>query len=250
MSENYREVLGVRIWDPSYQEFTDWFYSQVHEGRGEQLVFANAHTLNLAFVDAGYRDAINGADRVIRDGSGVELAGKILKTRFGCNFCGSDLLPRLFVEAREEIRVFLYGASERSNWLARERIERDYPKISVVGSINGFVAEHVAVAAIRQSMPDLLLVALGQPRQDLFLAKHRSSLGFKLGVGVGALFDVLSDEVRRAPAWIRRAKSEWLYRLIREPRRMFGRYILGNPMFVWRVLRSRRWAEGSRAEPC
>jgi exopolysaccharide biosynthesis WecB/TagA/CpsF family protein len=200
----------------------------------------NAHSLNLAYGDPGYHAALKRADQVVRDGIGIELAGKVAKRPFGYNFIGTDLIPRLFKEAQQPLRVFFYGATATSNQGAQSRIARDFPHITVVGGIDGFVPVEQAIEAIRASQADLLLVATGQPKQELFLDQHRKELGVKLGVGVGALFDFLSGEVARAPEWVLKSKSEWIYRLFREPRRMFSRYVVGNPKFLWRVFRSRR----------
>jgi len=234
-----RQVLGVGIWDPTYEEFAAWFYEQVEKGVASRFYFANAHTLNLAFEDPAYREALNRADRVVRDGSGIELAGKLLKSRFGYNFNGTDLLPKLLAESQIPIRVFLYGASEKSNLGAQERIAKDFPQVIVTGGIDGFVSQEEAILAIQASQADLLLVALGQPLQELFLDRLGHDLGVKQAVGVGALFDFLSGEVPRAPLWLRKIKMEWFYRFLREPKRMFKRYITGNPKFMWRVVRSR-----------
>ncbi len=233
-------MLGVQIWDPAFEEFSKWFFMRLQAPDEGHFFIVNAHSLNLSHVDPSYRDALNRADCVVRDGIGIEMAGKLLKSPFGYNFIGTDLLPRLFNESTEEVRVFLYGATERSNQGARDRIARDHPKIKVVGGIDGFVSEEAAIEAIRASGAQLLLVALGQPKQEMFLDAHAGSLGVKLSVGVGAFFDFLSGEVSRAPNWVLKSKSEWIYRLFKEPKRMFSRYIVGNPKFLWRVIRSRK----------
>ena len=100
------------------------------------------------------------------------------------------------------------------------------------------------MAKILASRADVLLVAMGNPRQEFWLADHLPSTGCRLGIGVGGLFDFLSGDVARAPVWVRAARLEWCYRLMREPRRLWRRYILGNPIFLMRVLG--QWWSGAR----
>ena len=95
------------------------------------------------------------------------------------------------------------------------------------------------IAMIKASRADIVLVAMGNPRQERWLAENLRSTGARLGFAVGALFDFASGNARRAPAWMRSARLEWLYRLTQEPRRLCGRYLVGNPLFVLRVLAQR-----------
>lgn len=100
------------------------------------------------------------------------------------------------------------------------------------------------VAKIVASKADVLLVAMGNPLQELWLAEHLQATGCRLGIGVGALFDFLSGDVARAPLWVREARLEWVYRLLLEPGRLWHRYLVGNPVFLMRVLG--QWWSGAR----
>jgi exopolysaccharide biosynthesis WecB/TagA/CpsF family protein len=120
------------------------------------------------------------------------------------------------------------------------------PRHQIVGCRDGyFPPEDVSVArAIRASDADVVLVAMGNPEQELWLRNNLAVTGCRLGFAVGALLDFLSGEARRAPAWVRAARVEWVYRLAREPRRLGRRYVLGNPIFMLRVLV--QWWSGAR----
>jgi exopolysaccharide biosynthesis WecB/TagA/CpsF family protein len=121
-----------------------------------------------------------------------------------------------------------------------------------VGTHHGYFtpeAERGLLRAIRQAAPDILLVGFGNPRQEQWIVRHQAELGVTLCVGVGAFFDFAGGRVRRAPAWARRARMEWLFRLILEPRRLWRRYLLGNPVFLWRVLRGRLATSSTDAIP-
>lgn len=117
----------------------------------------------------------------------------------------------------------------------------------IAGCQNGFSRAGdtpAIVAKIVASQADVVLVAMGNPKQEMWLAENLSATGCRLGFGVGALFDFLSGEAARAPEWVRSARVEWCYRLFREPGRLWRRYVLGNPVFLIRVLG--QWWSGAR----
>lgn len=245
-------VFGVGIWNPDYEALKSWFERQVHDVKPEPalLTIANAHTLNLAWTKPHYRWALSRSSAVINDGVGLAMAAKLRDGAFTYNFNGTDLFPRLFSEIREPIKVFLYGASEESNRGAAEEIEQRFPMVQIVGRRNGYSGSlSQVIDEINASGADLLLVALGQPRQELWLERNRGRLAVNMACGVGALFDFLSGTAQRAPAPVRKLRLEWLYRLAREPRRMFARYVVGNPIFLFRAWRMRSIdvAVGARA---
>ena len=234
-------ILGFPIWNPSYEEFRRWFEAAARDRSSTRLLgIVNAHTLNLAQADPAYGQCLRSMDVLINDGIGLGLAARMRGTPFKDNLNGTDLFPRLLGELERPLRVFLYGAREQSNAGAAEAIGRRFPAVEVVGRINGYAdPEREALPAIRQAEADVLLAALGQPRQELFLSRYKAELGVAIACGVGALFDFLSGAIPRAPEPMRRLKIEWLFRLWLEPGRMFSRYVVGNPLFL---ARAARWA--------
>ncbi|MFY9233998.1 MAG: WecB/TagA/CpsF family glycosyltransferase [Fimbriimonadaceae bacterium] len=273
-------ILGLPIWNPSYEAFRMWFERATYpshsiplptcrahcipesgEGEGRKPVIlgiVNAHTANLAHESETYRRALESSDVLINDGAGMAMAAKMRGHELKYNFNGTDLFPRLFSELSAPLKVFLYGSSMRSNIQAKEAIERRFPMVEVVGHCIGFQRRKVAripgtpaepdvVDLINRSGADLLLVALGQPKQEIWIAENAACLHVGVVCGVGALFDFLSGNVPRAPRIVRRAKMEWAYRLMREPRRMFRRYVMGNPKFLIRARRLLRTDAGRAA---
>ena len=229
-------VLGVPFWNADYTEFREW-WDRVLAAEAERpttLFIANAHTLNIACANRRYAACLEGADAVVNDGFGYRIAARLRGFRTPYNFNGTDLFPRIFSEAVGPLRVFLYGATDESNERTAQRIEQKYPMAKIVGRVNGYGSEEEAVSMINASSPDVLLCALGQPKQELFLAGARDRLRAKIVVGVGGLFDFLSGSKPRAPKFIRDIGFEWLYRLAHEPRRLFRRYVIGNPVFLAR----------------
>ena len=199
------------------------------------------------------RDLINRSALSIPDGSGLLLAGRLLGTPLREQVTGTDLSYRLAELAAERgYRLFLLGAEPGVAAAAAAALERRYPGLQVAGTFagragpEGDAETRAAVAAAGRV--DVLLVAYGAPRQERWIARNQAALGVPLALGIGGVFDFMSGRVPRAPAWLRRAGFDWLYRLAREPWRW--RRQLALPRFVGLVLLSavRRRAVGARPQ--
>ncbi len=202
--------------------------------RPKYFAFVNAHCLNVAWSDSEYKDILLHCDRVWPDGTGVRMAGARLGFPVPENVNGTDLFPLL------SGRVFLYGAAPGVAEKAAEAIREKYPKMEVVGCDHGYGDDRAVIEHVNQVKPDILLVALGVPRQEKWIAVHRDELAAGCVIAVGGLLDFVSGRIPRAPMWMRRLGVEWIFRLLQEPRRMFRRYIIGNPLFLSRVKRQER----------
>ncbi len=218
--------------------------------RPHVVAFANANLLNMAFVDP----ALHGLLRqcmVFNDGAGANLGARLLHgRRFPDNLNGTDLTPALLAALPFGHRVFLLGA--RSDVLARAAMVfgHRWPHLVLAGTRDGFfppadVAK--VVAEVVASQPDIVLVAMGNGRQER-VAAALCNAGVPSNWAVGALFDFWAGLHPRAPTWMRAIGLEWVFRLLREPARLWRRYLLGNPMFVARVLcvRLARLSRGNR----
>ena len=205
--------------------------------------YANAHTLNLASRDEAYRGVLRSADIVLNDGAGLAIAGRMFGRPFPDNLNGSDFNPVILEEAAARgWPVFFLGARPGVADEAARRLSERIPGLKVCGTCDGYFApsESGDVArTVAESGAGLLMVAMGNPRQEMWLAQHLPATGARLGVGVGAFLDFSAGVVPRAPAWMNCLWLEWLYRLLQEPRRMWRRYVVGNPLFLARVLRAR-----------
>jgi exopolysaccharide biosynthesis WecB/TagA/CpsF family protein len=211
------------------------------QGGSHQIVIANAHTLNLAYLDAAYLDVLRHASLVLRDGVGIEIASRLLRRRLRYNFVGTDFVPLLLrMVAAPRLRVFLFGAAPGVAVAAGDALKRSSPAIEIVGTENGYVDFDDVAERVQSSRPDILLVALGNPLQERWIAANLSRLDVRVAIGVGALFDFLAGRVPRAPQWIRTLRCEWLYRFCLEPGRLWRRYLIGNVQFLWRVTRAGR----------
>ena len=213
---------------------------RVLDPKGGVFAFVNAHCLNIACGNADYRAALAKFDAVWPDGTGVRWAGRILGFPVPENVNGTDLFPlladRLAAEGRS---VYFYGARPGVAAQAAANAQKSHPGLVVAGVTDGYVPEDEAVKAIAAAKPDVLLVALGVPMQELWIQRNRERLNARAVLAVGGLLDFLSGRHARAPMWMRRLGIEWLHRLWLEPVGKFRRYVIGNPLFLWRLRRRR-----------
>jgi N-acetylglucosaminyldiphosphoundecaprenol N-acetyl-beta-D-mannosaminyltransferase len=236
------DLLGVRVANATKAQAVALMERWVRGGDGRtHLVFiANAHTLNLAWENTGYRRVLDAADVVFADGTGARLAARWRGVRLQDNLVGTDLVPAFFrATAERGLRYFLLGGRPGTPERASAHLRRDFPGIEVAGEHHGYVgrddAERV-IALVNRARPDVLLVGMGNPAQELFLDRHRAALEVPVAVGVGGLFDHWAGHLHRAPRWVRRLGAEWVQLLLQQPHK-WRRYLLGNPRFVYRALR-------------
>ncbi len=211
--------------------------------RGSQQVFgfANAHTVNLARTKSGVADLLS-TMTLFNDGIGVTLASRLLYGRpFEENCNGTDLTSDLLAALPRPTRVFLLGGLPGVAEQARSVIHQRFPMAEVVGTAHGFFergqGEELA-SRVRESGAELVLVAMGQPRQEEWAVRHAPACDAVM-VCVGAYVDFVAGRIARAPAFIRAARLEWLYRMCREPRRLANRYLVGNATFLAATVRQR-----------
>ncbi len=237
-------VMGVPIAAIDGDEAIEVFAALVERPRPAQVAFVNAHTLNLAYKDSKYRRVLKDTDLVLRDGIGVEIAGRLRRASFPENLNGTDFTPVLLQWIAENRKsVYLLGGQPGVAEQAAARFEERFPGLHVVGTQHGMYDlrdEYEVVSTIRAAAPDVLIVALGNPLQEQFLARHLDQLGVGVGVGVGAFLDFSVGKVKRAPALANQLGVEWCFRLVQEPRRLWRRYLLGIPTFLGRSMLSRR----------
>ena len=171
---------------------------------------------------------------VFNDGLGVDLANASQRSRFPANLNGTDLVPYLLGRIRTSLRIFLLGARPETLQKAARAFHRRWPHHIVVGQAHGYHdarQEAMIPETILKARPDVVLVAMGNPKQELWIAQHGPRCA-SCCLGVGALFDFVAGDVKRAPRWIRAARCEWMFRLALEPRRLWRRYLVGNTKFI------------------
>ena len=220
--------------------------------RGGIVLNTNAHCLNLCHEDEGLRGFFAAADVVFCDGAGVRLAARMLGGSLPERITYADWLPRLAALAEErEFSIFFLGARPGVAAEAARRLRRSHPGLKIVGVRHGFFDHRAGspesgavVAEINAARPDVLLVGLGMPLQERWLMENRHRLDVGVALTGGAVFDYASGRLRRGPRLLTDNGFEWLARLLVEPGRLWRRYLLGNPLFLARVL-AQRLREGA-----
>jgi exopolysaccharide biosynthesis WecB/TagA/CpsF family protein len=198
------------------------------------LSFINAHGFNLAYKDPGFCDALLGSDILLRDGIGMALLFRKLQVDPAANFCGTDFIPFLLEHCAGK-KVALLGT--RTPYLQQAANRLEHQGAEVVLCMDGFREPAEYVSAVADAKPDVVLLGMGMPKQEKVALLMKQQLLFPcLLINGGACIDYLGGKVPRAPQWMRQYGLEWLYRLLLEPQRMFGRYVIGNVLFLARLL--------------
>jgi exopolysaccharide biosynthesis WecB/TagA/CpsF family protein len=237
-----KRILGIDVASIGWDAAEAHLRRLLRERRYTRISFLNAHNANVACKDAEFAAAMHDF-LVLPDGIGVDMAAKLLYGEpFPSNLNGTDFIPHFIASTPEPITVGLLGATRRNAEAALKNLARLAPQHRVELIHDGFFAkeeEPAVLARIASLKPDVLLVAMGVPRQELWIAQKLTPAHCTLPIAVGALLDFLSGAVPRAPLWVRRWRLEWVFRLAVEPSRLWRRYILGNPVFLFRVLKQK-----------
>ena len=229
-------VKGVGFDRVTLGEAADRCRELMAEPRGHYVVTPNPEIVWLARKMPELKDALNGADLVIPDGIGIIYGARILGTPLKERVPGIELTEALLAYAASvDLPVFLLGAKPGVSERAGEKLREKYPGLRIAGCGDGYFKEDAPVLArLRESGARLILVCLGFPRQELWMAAHRDEVGPALMLGVGGSMDVFAGDVKRAPeAWCR-AGLEWLYRLLSQPSRI--KRMIKLPLFLLSVI--------------
>jgi exopolysaccharide biosynthesis WecB/TagA/CpsF family protein len=235
------DLLGMRYDNISLAEAVARAADLASEDRKASLFFLNADCLRISMDDPEYAAILQSADLVLPDGIGISLATRWYGGRMTENCNGTDFSPRLLRElARRGISCYFLGAREGVAEKAAKAALRIAPGLLVAGTAAGYFTDDAAVIGeINRSGASVLFVAMGVPRQEKWIARNRRDLMPRLCLGVGALFDFLSETVPRAPVFLRRMHLEWLWRLFQEPRRMVRRYLVDGIPFMLSIMMRR-----------
>lgn len=235
-------ILGVDVDAVTMAEAVDVVRRAMDTRAGVMVATANAEMLMRATHDEELRRILNASALVVPDGAGTVWAARHLGHAMPERVAGYDLAQELLRCAPAEgRRVYFFGSAPGVAEKAKAKAEQLYPGIEIVGVRNGFFspADNAAIIAeIRAARPDLLLVALGVPKQEKWIAVHLAELDVPVAIGVGGTLDVMAGVMKRAPHWMQKAKLEWLFRGLMQPKRA-GR-LLALPKFVLKVHASRK----------
>jgi len=223
----------------SYDHTVDYISNRIKEQKKTFCIAINPIKIYAAQTDGKLKSLLNSADIHICDGVGAAVAAQILHGKKVARVTGVQLFLNLIARAEQKgLKVFLLGAKPEANEGAYQKLKEKHPDLQIVGRQDGYFENDMEVVEkINASNADMLFVAMGSPRQEKWINKHRQQINAPYCMGVGGAFDVVSGRVKWAPAIFRKTGTEFLYRLIKEPKRLKSQLIL--PKFAFIVLKAR-----------
>jgi N-acetylglucosaminyldiphosphoundecaprenol N-acetyl-beta-D-mannosaminyltransferase len=244
--EGPMELFDIEVQTSPPAELLRRILRFAHDGGRHRVAYVNAHVLNQSFSNPELRRALQTSDLVYCDGYGVRLAARLIGLPVPHRMTGADWIWGAAALCQESGRsIYLLGSDPGASAEAAEALRRWYPRLRVTGTHHGYFelgSEHSerVLEHISEHRPDLVLVGMGTPQQELWVERYFERIDASVIWTVGALFDYVAGRTPRAPHWLADHGLEWIFRLAVEPRRMWRRYLLGNPAFLWRVWDERR----------
>ena len=235
-------ILNVPVAALTMSEAVGKVQQFIDDKKNALIATANAEMIMNAQHDEELCEILKSADLVVPDGAGTVWAAHHLGYAMPERVAGYDLVQELLKAApKRGDRVFFFGSAPGIAEAAKKKAESLYPGVQIVGVRNGYFTsddEPAIIEEIRAAEPDILLAALGVPKQEKWLRRYRKELRVPVSIGVGGTLDVMAGNVRRAPKWMQKAKLEWLFRGLLQPKRA-GR-LVALPKFVFRVHKAKK----------
>jgi len=240
-------LLGIQIHDFAAQDVIDFIAKTIQLDKAAIVANVNVHCMNLACKQPWLIDFLNKAEVNFCDGAGVMLGARILGYRIPERITYADWTWQLaeFAEPRGFTFYFL-GAKPGIAEKAAAKLKERHPNLQVIGTHHGYfdktagsVENEAVIQQINALKPNILVLGFGMPLQEKWLMENWDNIEANIALTGGAVFDYISGELQRGPKWMTDNGFEWLARLIIEPRRLWKRYLIGNPLFLYRVLKQR-----------
>jgi N-acetylglucosaminyldiphosphoundecaprenol N-acetyl-beta-D-mannosaminyltransferase len=236
MDDERAQVLGCPISKLTLEQVIDRLEEFIRSRKPHYVAVVNVAKIVKMRSDKALDASVRSASLIGADGVPLVWASRLLGNAVPGRVNGTDLMHRLLEKADERgYRIFFFGAQERVLREVLRRVRSEYPGVQIAGSQNGFFKpedEWNIVRKIRSSRPDIIFIAFGTPKKEVWVAKYLEAMGVPVVHGVGGSFDVFAGLIPRAPIWMQRAGLEWFFRLLHEPRRMWKRYLVTNSVFV------------------
>jgi len=234
-------LLGFHIDNLSLQETVDRIETIIEKRETVQHVVLNVGKIVQARMSEGLQSVVNSCGLVNADGVPIVWMSKMLGKPLKERVAGIDLMQALVKSSVfKSYKLYFLGAKEEVIRKVVEYYKHQFSDIKIAGFRNGYwisKEEEKIVKDIRDSKADILFVAISSPYKEMFLNKYLYKLKVPFVMGVGGSFDVIAGKTCRAPRWMQKMGMEWFFRLIQEPRRMWKRYLIGNTIFIWLVIK-------------
>ena len=240
-------ILGVPISNITNEHLLESFTERIGQKQKTQVCITPVNSVLAAIKDPQVLSIYNASEYVLCDGTPIKWAAGFLNTPIVERITGLDLLPNLVAHcAKHDFSIFFLGASPGVGEQLKQTIHAQYPHCKVVGVyvppfMKVFSEEEniKMIDAINAVSPDVLLVSLTAPKQDIWIAENLHRVNASIQIGIGGAFEVMAGLAKRAPKWMHAAGLEWLYRFIQEPKRLFRRYFIEAPLFIPLILKQK-----------
>jgi N-acetylglucosaminyldiphosphoundecaprenol N-acetyl-beta-D-mannosaminyltransferase len=236
-------ILGNRVDCLNVEQLLTTAVRWALESTPRTILYVNAHCMNIAWSDPDYREILGKASLVYADGISIAWSSRILG---GCRLekmTGADWIQEMCnIAASRDLKLYFLGGRPGVAETAARNLQKRYPGLKIVGFSDGYFqlkSQETILEEISSVHPNIVFAGLGTPLQEKWIDQFRTSITAPVCWAVGGLFEYLSGDLRRAPGWMSKFGLEWLWLLIVQPRDKWRRYLLGNPLFVYRVLRQR-----------
>ena len=242
-----RKFFELTIHDAPIEELIVYLDERIVQRFATHVIPVNPHVYQIGIEDESYFGILEQGDVVLCDGVGILLGSKVAGDPIKHRVVGTDLMMGLSgLAAHKGYSVFLLGGLNGAAHQCAKVLLKHWPGLNICGVeelpfFNNIdrLENDGTIERINRSRADILFVSLGAPKQEQWIARNRHLLESRLMMGVGASFNLIGGIVRRAPHWIRSAGFEWLFRLSQEPGRLWKRYLIGNPRFLYHVIKER-----------
>lgn len=233
-------ILDYHFTDCRYYEIISLIHEKISKREIFTFLNVNPHILNEADKDEELTKNLNKLSAIFADGIGVYIASKFLYGRYGFEqkITGTDLYPQILSYAEKyERKVFFFGGGEEAVSKLEAAVKQKYPNLKISGIIQRETKfTDLTVAKIRSSNSDILFVGLGSPYQEDWLARFSQQVNIPVQIAMGSGIEFLSGNYKRAPKFFQNFGLEWFYRFLNEPSRLWKRYFLGNPYFIFKII--------------
>ena len=234
-------MLGVPIDNMVLDDAVSMIVNGLDTNQKSRYAFVNADCLNISAKISTYRETLSRMSAVFADGIGLQMGARILGVNLKGNVNGTDLLPKLCARCLDnDYSIYLLGGMPGVSDDAAKELSKCFPSLKIAGTHHGYFESQELpniIRSINKTKADILLVGLGAPTQECFIDNNYDKLNPLVQIGVGGLFDFHTSRISRAPRWVQDIGMEWVWRLKQEPLRLWKRYLIGNPLFLYRIYR-------------
>lgn len=244
------KILGFNVCSENKENLIKEIFQDFTNQKQSIIFNINPEIVVNNYKNISYKEKVNQEKYQIPDGIGIVYASKINNGNINKRIAGIDFMQSIIEEAvKHNSKIFLYGAKPGIAEETKKELERKYVNVNIVGVCDGYVDEDIAIKKINEANPDILFIGLGSPKQENFIFNNKEKLkSVKIMMPVGGSFDVISNRLKRAQEWIIKLNLEWLYRLIKQPKRIFRQLKLLKFIFIILVEKMKRKGEEKKCQ--